>query len=165
MNPHMDECVVNYSKDVARAAAHFFLWRRYLTKLGVATLGSLAIGIVALVFSYRFGGTDWFFGFICTILGMNVIMLITAHAALPHAMAKAISNLSDPHAKVGTNSEGFSVALAGNTVRQDWSRVRYLWVTDRFVVLGNSFFRLLHIPTSGMTTEVRAAFFQHVHHW
>jgi hypothetical protein len=158
----MDESVVTYSSDVAREAAHFFLWRRYTTKLGLATLGALVICVAAAFVSYKFGGTDWFFGFVCTILGLNAIMLATAHAVLPRAMAKAVSKLKAVQAKVGTNSEGFSLSLAGNTVRQDWSRVRYVWVTDRFVVLGNSFFRVLHIPTEGMTSEVRAAFARHM---
>jgi hypothetical protein len=158
----VDECVVTYSSDVAREAARFFLWRRYLTKLGLATLVSLLICIAALLLDYRFRGTDWFFGFMGTIIGLNVSLLVTAHAVLPRAMARAISKLKSAQAKVGTNTEGFSLSMAGNTSQQDWSRVRYLWMTERFVVLGYSFFRLLHIPTEGMSSEVHVAFSRHL---
>jgi hypothetical protein len=156
------QCIVTYSPRVAYEAGQFFVRRRYLTKFGLLTIGSLLILVATLFAAYRFTGTDWFFGFVGTVLGLNAIMLSTSHFAMPRALRKAAEKLEFTQSEIVTDSEGFSVALAGSTMRLKWSRVRYLWTTQRFVILGFSFFRMLYVPTEGMTSEVQAAFSNHV---
>jgi hypothetical protein len=93
--------------------------------------------------------------------GVFLGMLVNSHLALPRALAKSIAQLKSCDARVAADGEGFTVSLAGNVGTIPWSRLRDLWLGDEFIVLGLSFFRMLHIPTRSMTAEVRAEFEQH----
>ena len=157
----MAKCIITYSPAVALEAGQFFVRRRFLTKFGFLTIGSLIITAAMLFAAYKFTGTNWFFGFVATILAANLIMLSTSHFAIPRALKKAAERLVSTQAEVNTDSDGFSLALAGNVMLIKWPRVRYLWVTQRFVILGFSFFRMLYLPREGMTTDVHAAFDEH----
>ena len=157
----MAECVVTYSAETARAAARAFLWRRYLTKLGLFFLGAIVIWVAMLVFMYDLNGADWFVGVAGTVLGFNLILQVTAFAALPRAMANAVSALPPPRTGgVNTTADGVTLGVGRNVTFLPWSRLRYIWPEDQFILLGFRFsmFRLLHVPTAGMTPEVRAEF-------
>jgi hypothetical protein len=155
------ECLVNYSAETARAAARAFLWRRYLTKFGLFFLGALVIWTAALIFFYHVSGPDWFVGFIGTVLGFNLLLQVVLFSALPRAMAKAVTALPSPHTgRVTTTNDGITIALGGNVSVFPWSRLKYIWPQDQFILLGFRFSmsRVLHVPTDGMTADVRAEF-------
>lgn len=157
----MAECVVTYSAETGRAAACAFLWRRYFTKLGLFFLGGNVIWVVMLIFMYDLNGADWFVGVAVAVLGFNLILHVTTFAALPRAVANAVTALPPPRTgKVSTASDGITLGFGRNVTFLPWSRLRYIWPEDQFILLGFRFsmFRLLHVPTAGMTPEVRAEF-------
>ena len=157
----MAECVVQYSVETARAAARAFLWRRYLTKQGLLFLGALVLLTAQLILFYHWRGADWFVGFLGTLIGFNVLLHVTSFSALPRAMAKAVTALAPPRTGgVATRSDGITLALGGNVSVLPWPRLKYIWPQDQFILLGFRFsmFRVLHVPTDGMTAEVHAEF-------
>jgi hypothetical protein len=155
------ECVVNYSAETARAAARAFLWRRYLTKQGLFFLGALILLTAQLILFYHWSGADWFVGVLGTIIGFNLLVHVTSFSALPRAMAKAVMALPPPRTGgVSTRGDGITLALGGNVSVLPWTRLRYIWPQEKFILLGFRFsmFRVVHVPTDGMTPEVRAEF-------
>jgi hypothetical protein len=111
-----------------------------------------------MIFVYRLDGPNWFVGFMGTVIGFNLILAITAFYALPRALSQAIKALSSPIGRITTTSEGITLALGGNVSVLPWARFRYIWPQERFILLGFSMFRMLHLPTDEMTAEVRAEF-------
>jgi hypothetical protein len=157
----MAECVVNYSVETARAAARAFLWRRYFTKLGLSFLGATVIWTAALIFFYHLNGADWSVGFIGTVLGFSLLLEVTSLSALPHAMAKAVMALPSPRTgRITTTNDGITVALGGNVSVFPWSRFSSIWPQEQFILLRFRFsmLRVLHVPTDGMSADVRAEF-------
>ena len=154
----MAECVLKYSAATAHEAARFFCWRRYFTRFGLWYLGSIVVFIGALIGAYKMFGPDWRVGVIGTILWMNVILQVTSFFALPRAMSRAIAKLDSRDGLVSTHEDGFSLSLGGNVVKIRWSRICYGWSRINFIVLGFSYFSMIHLPTAGMTADVRAAF-------
>ena len=147
-----------YSAKVAYQAARFYRWRRFCTTFGLLYLGSLVICIGMMVFAYTYEGTNWFFGFMGTMLGFNLILQTATWFSLPKATAKVVSNLKSPNGHIALDDEGFTLSVGGNVVKILWSRFRYVWPRKDFIVLARPYFGMLHIPTEGMTANVRAEF-------
>ena len=155
----MAESDLNYSTDVAREAAHYFLRHRYLTKLGLLYLASVVICVAGMLLAYKFRGTDWFLGFIGTVIGFNIIYQFVMMYSLPRALSKAVSSFSTNRGHIATDDEGFTLSANGNVIKSKWSRFRYVWPREKFIVLGVSFSGgMLHIPTEGLTSNVMAEF-------
>src|SRR5687768_10384205 len=94
-----------YSTDVARRAGRFFCWHRFLTNFGFLYLVALLATVAMLVLTYELMGTNWFFGFWVTILGMNVILLVAFFHGLPRALASSVSELESPCGHVVVDGE------------------------------------------------------------
>jgi hypothetical protein len=124
----------------------------------MAHLGSFVLLTGVGIFWYKYRGADWFIGFLSTLIGFNLIGIIVAHAVLPRAVAKAQAAQSSSVAELSTGSDGFTYELGSNRTHIDWSAVKYLWLQESFIVFGLTYFVPLHLPTDGMTPEVRADF-------
>jgi hypothetical protein len=154
----MPQCLIRFSPGVAADATRFLLRRRYLTNTGIAHLVGLVLLTAVGIFWYKFREADWFLGFLGTLVGLNLILIGVAHAVLPGAFAKAQVAEPSPVAALSTGPDGFTYERGSNRTHVAWSRVKYLWPQESFIVLGQTFFVPLHLPTAGMTPEVRADF-------
>jgi hypothetical protein len=157
----LPESVLNFSVDTAREAARFFRWRRYLTKFGLFTLVSIVSGIASTLVLYRFVGGHWFVGFMGAAVVFTVGYQATSFFLLPRMLAGAVASLKSKEGHISTDDDGFTLSVDGNVVKMSWSRFRYVWVTERFVVLATTIFGMLHLPTIGMGAAVRAEFEKH----
>jgi hypothetical protein len=152
------ESDLTYSPETARQAALFFGTRRFLTKFGFLSLGSAVICISGTALIYYFIGTNWSLGLFCTILGMNLVLLVTSVFLSPRASAKAVASWKSNRGHVKTDDEGLTLSANGHVVTLQWARFRYVWPNAEFIVLGLSFFNALHIPTLGMSVDAIAEF-------
>ena len=149
---------MTYSVDTALEAARFFRWHRYLTKFGLFTLVSIVSGIGSTLVLYRFVGGHWFVGFMGAVVLYTVGYEATRFFLLPRRLARAVASLKSNGAHISTDDDGLTVTIDGNVAKYSWSEFRYVWVTEDFIVLGGTFFGMLHFPTNGMAAEARADF-------
>jgi len=110
-----------------------------------------------MLLAYKFSGTDWFLGFIGTVIGFNIIYQSVMMYSLPRALSKAVSSFTTNRGHIATDDEGFTLSANGNVIKSKWSRFRYVWPREKFIVLGVSFVGgMLHIPTAGLASNAIA---------
>lgn len=155
----MAESDLNYSTDVARDAAHFYVWRRYLTRPGLLYLASFVVCIAAMLLIYKFSESDWLLGFMGAVIGLNLAYQSAMIYALPRALSKAVASFTTTRGHIATDDEGLILSVNGNVIKTKWSRFRFVWPRQRFIVLGVSFIGgMVHIPTEGLAPDVIAEF-------
>jgi hypothetical protein len=149
------ESNLTFSPVTAREAAQFFCLRRYLTKFGLLLVGAIFICIGMMAVTYTYMGANWFFGFVATLVGMNVLLHTSSYFMLPRIAANSVASLKSPVGHLVMGGESFTLSIDGNVTTIPWSRIRYVWLRERFVVLGLSLFSMLHLPTQGLSTNAR----------
>ena len=154
----MADSDLSFSSGVAHQAARYFYSRRYLTKFGVLQIASTAVMIVFALVIYRYMGANWLFGVLMALPLLNATTQITMIVCAPKIHAKLIAAYQSRIGHVSTSDQSFTIAVDGNVMNVAWTRIRYLWPQRDFIVLGLSFFTMVHLPTEGMSPDVRTDF-------
>lgn len=156
----MASCSIEYSPEVAERAARQFFWRKWRTPFGMLFFSSLIIVGAALIAWVCWVGPDWFAGMLGTLLVANLIIQWGWYSRFPKALARSVTERKA--AELETTNEGMRLSFGQNTNFTPWSKFFTIWIYDEFILLrlgksqlGSLF---IHIPTRGMTPEVRSAF-------
>lgn len=116
--------------------------------------------IVVLIAWVCWVGPDWATGMLGTPLVANLIIQWGWYSRFPKALARSVTERKAT--ELETTNEGMRLSSGQNTTFTPWSKFSAIWIYDEFILLrlGKSQLGSLfvHIPTRGMTPEVRSAF-------
>jgi len=134
----------------------YFLLRRYQTKSGryIFVWPVVVLAIVTLL-AYLYAGTDSPTEVLGILLGLNLLFQALTFLSMPFSLARSIGKLRSPIAHVTLAEDKLTVSFGGDVSNIPWSRIRHIWVQEDFAVLALSLLIMFHLPTKGMSPDVR----------
>jgi hypothetical protein len=139
-----------FTEETGRRAMRYFLLRRYRSFVWPVTVLA-TITLISYLYVGKVSPTD----VLGIVLALNLVFPAIAFYSMPRSLGRIIGKLRSPLAHVTLTEDKLTLSFGGDISTIPWSRIRHIWLQEDFAVLHLSLLLMVHLPTEGMSADVR----------